>query len=302
MNDDRRNYVVVGACVVLVVVLFVGWIAMISGRSGATDAYHAIYQKVPGLKVGSHVLFQGHRIGYIDRIDYDATARQFRLALELERDWQVPEDSIASIKASGLLSAVVIDIRGGESARNLSPGSEVRTEESADLFAALSSVASQLGGMMDEDLQPLLASIRDDVPEVMDSLQQFMDQANETVRRINRVLREENADRLDRIVINAEESSRQVSSLMGGMRETRAELHEAIVAVNDVVQARQGDLDQSLADLQRSLEAVALHIDAITASLESASRDMAAFSNQIRRDPSVVLRGRARADDAPESR
>lgn len=301
MNDERRNYVMVGGFVVLVVVLFVGWVSMISGRSVASDAFDAYYQRVTGLKMGSQVLFQGHRIGFVDQIEFEPSKRIFRVGLELERGWPIPDDSLARIKASGLLSAVVIDIQGGVSSRNLTAGATIASEEPSDLFGALASAAKQMQSLMNDEIQPLLAAIRSDVPSIMDSTQRLMDQTNETVRRINAVLDEENSGRLDRIVANIEDSSRGVSTLVSDVQETRDELHEAIATANSVVQARQGDLDRSLVDLQRSLEAVALHIDAITTSLESASRDAAAFSNQLRRDPSVVLRGRSKADDTPEA-
>ena len=42
------------------------------------------------------------------------------------------------------------------------------------------------------------------------------------------------------------------------------------------------------------------HIDAIASNLEDTTRNAKEFSEQIRKDPSVILRGRNAADDGAE--
>lgn len=302
MKGGRERDVVVGTFVLVVVGLLVAWVAMITGRTGPTDTYHAYFERVPGLKVGGQVLFQGYPMGFVDAIDFDPAEGVFEVDLALQRDWPVPEDSVALIKASGLLASVVVDIQSGRSDRRLAPGGTVASEEPADMLAALTTAARQLGSLMEEDIRPLLASLRSDVPEITSSVQRVVDATNVTVERVNNLLRDENAGRVDRILLHTEDASARVARLMSDVQETQRELHDATVALNHILQSRQGDVDRSIVDLQQTLQTVSLRIDAITTNLEATSRDMAAFSNQIRRDPSLVLRGRDRPDDPPEAR
>ena len=65
-----------------------------------------------------------------------------------------------------------------------------------------------------------------------------------------------------------------------------------LAAMGDSLERSAPDLEASLADLRRSLAAVARHADSIAFDVESASRNLNEFSEQVRRDPSVLLRGR----------
>lgn len=301
MRNESRNHLVVGIFVAAAGLALVAWIALISGRSGATDRYEILYDRVTGLKRGAQVLYQGHHIGSIGSIDFLPDQRIFRVGVAIQRGWPIPQDSVAKIKASGLLSAVVIDIDAGVASQHLEPGATLQSESPGDLFAALASVAGEMGSLITKEVRPLLKLVRSDVPELFDSLQRVLAETNETVRRIGNVLKEENAQSLDRIVVNTERTTSDAASLLSEMRTTQGELNQAITTLNGVVQSRSGELEQSVDDLQKSLEAVALHVDAIATNLEAATRDMAAFSNQVRRDPSVVLRGRSKAEDPKET-
>ena len=68
MKNNRLNYVIVGAFVLLVLAGLVASVALLTGRTGATDDYFAIYKNVTGVAFGSRVLFEGfpHRPGGTD--------------------------------------------------------------------------------------------------------------------------------------------------------------------------------------------------------------------------------------------
>ena len=72
MRDARRNYLVVGSFVLAMGVVLLGWLAVLSGRTGQVDAYHAEFESVMGLSPGTQVLFQGYPVGLIDAIRGDS--------------------------------------------------------------------------------------------------------------------------------------------------------------------------------------------------------------------------------------
>ena len=123
MQDSRINYVVVGTFVAIMGVVFVVVISMLAGRTGATDEYYTVYDNVSGLQFGSLVLYEGYQVGQVDSIEAVQRNGQtlFRINLEVEEGWQIPEDSVASATVSGLLSAMTIDISAGESSTLLGP-------------------------------------------------------------------------------------------------------------------------------------------------------------------------------------
>jgi phospholipid/cholesterol/gamma-HCH transport system substrate-binding protein len=114
MRDDKRNYIVVGAFVIMMLVALIVWIAKMSGGTGAKDDYYIVYDNVMGLKKGAEILYEGFPVGHIEGISpvKREGRRSYRVDVSVQRDWPIPEDSVAEITAAGLLSAFVLDIQG----------------------------------------------------------------------------------------------------------------------------------------------------------------------------------------------
>jgi phospholipid/cholesterol/gamma-HCH transport system substrate-binding protein len=305
MRDERRNYVIVGAFVLAMGAALLVWLAVLSGRTGATDPYFILYRNVMGLSVGTQVLYEGYPLGLIEEISPAEAARgtesRFRVDVSLQRGWRIPEDSVASITASGLLSAVVIDIDAGTSDRTLEPGSAIRGVEAASVFSAVASVAGDFHDLTENNLKPLLESLSQGAPEIVENLEQFTADLAVTLERINQVMGPENADRIDRILANAESTSHNFDAVSADLRETREELDRLLRKANAIVEKNEPTIEHSIVDLHESLEAVVRHIDDITRNLEATTRNLNEFSRQIRQNPGVLIRGRSTDGDPTES-
>ena len=168
MKSDRINYVIVGAFVTAMLVGIVVSVAMLSGRTGSTESYYTSYRDVTGLKFGSQVLYMGFPVGQVEEIVpvVGDDGVQFRLELGISeqfKSWKVPSDSVARIKASGLLSAVAIDIRAGTSGAMLAPGDFIEGEEGGDIFGAVSDTANTLKRLAETRIEPLVASLSEHI-------------------------------------------------------------------------------------------------------------------------------------------
>ena len=85
------------------------------------------FPAVGGLKAGSSVEIAGVPIGRVESIglvDYQA-----RVVLRLDRDVQIQEDSIASIKTKGLIGERYIRINPGGSDKIVPPNGRIREVE-----------------------------------------------------------------------------------------------------------------------------------------------------------------------------
>jgi phospholipid/cholesterol/gamma-HCH transport system substrate-binding protein len=85
------------------------------------------FPAVGGLKAGSSVEIAGVPIGRVESIglvDYQA-----RVVLRLDRDVQIQEDSIASIKTKGLIGERYIRISPGGSDKIVPPNGRIREVE-----------------------------------------------------------------------------------------------------------------------------------------------------------------------------
>ncbi|MDX1434346.1 MAG: MlaD family protein [Gammaproteobacteria bacterium] len=164
MKSDRIDYVIVGVFVSAMVAGLVVAVALLSGRTGDTESYYTSYRDVTGLKFGSQVLYMGFPVGQVESITPvvgdDGVEFELELAIsDAFKSWKVPSDSVARIKASGLLSAVAIDIRAGSGPSTLAPGDFIRGEEGADIFGAVSDTANTLKRLAETRIEPLVASL-----------------------------------------------------------------------------------------------------------------------------------------------
>jgi len=134
MRRDTINYTAVGAFVLVLFALVLTVLYQITGRRGPTDEYHAQYDNVEGIKYGTPDLYEGYPIGQVSEVlpVKSAQGTRFRLSLAVQNGWRIPADSEARVVKSGLLSAVAIDIREGDSASALSPGAEITSRGASD--------------------------------------------------------------------------------------------------------------------------------------------------------------------------
>ncbi len=297
MNAERRNTLLAGGFVVAMLAALLVWIALLSGRSGATDPYFVIYERVHGLRAGTEIFFDGYPVGLIDEIaplDGDA-GRGFRVELRIRRGWPVPEDSRARV-LQGLFARVVVDIRGGSSKQLLGPGSEIVGEETSDVFSAAGTLVARVSDLV-EELQPLVAQASEDAPAILGHLETFTAELDEASGQLQALLSPANVDRIGRTLLRLEEASGTLSLLSRNLDGTRVRIDGVLARVDELVQEDRGDVSEALRNLDHSLATVARHIDAIAADLETSSRNLSEFTREIREDPGVIVRGRERNDE-----
>ncbi|MBW2398516.1 MAG: MCE family protein [Deltaproteobacteria bacterium] len=291
MKNDQRNYAVVGVFVIAMVAGLILWIATLAGNTGSTDTYLTRYDSVLGLSAGgTQVYLNGFQIGKIESIERaeDGAEKMFLLEISVKSGWQIPDDSQAEITAAGLLSTNVLNIRRGRSKTNLEPGDEIQSLEASNLMAELTDTAAGFNRFLETTLKPQIETIVGDLRETMDQ--------------VNLLLSAENTGRVGTILRNLEDVSEEVQGLTSGLGSTREKLDGAIVKVGDLIdqvdqliESNKDDLGASVTDLHESLEALSRHTEAIAINLESTMRHMNEFSQQIREDPSLILRRRESA-------
>ncbi|MGH0036790.1 MAG: MlaD family protein [Myxococcota bacterium] len=296
LRDDRRNYVVTGLFVVAMLAALVVWIAVLSGFTGGTDRYSTRFASVMGLGDGTQVLFEGYRIGVIDGIAPTGEG-DFRVSMAVERGWPIPADSVVRLTSSGLLAAVVLDIERGVAAETLSPGDEIRSQPPDDVFASVGALADELALLVREQLSPLLTSVGDRAPSIMESLDHFSSELDRAASELAHILSEESHGRIERILGNLDESTGGLRTLVDELSGSTGRIDSILTGIDQLVAEGGPDLEASLADLRVSLEALARRSDAISHHLEVTTRNFNEFSDDIRRDPSLLLRGRD--GDAP---
>jgi phospholipid/cholesterol/gamma-HCH transport system substrate-binding protein len=329
VRSNKINYLLVGTFVLAMIAGLIVALSVLTGRTGATDAYHAYYSNVTGVKFGTQVVYEGYPIGQVETVTPEPSkgGMRFRVDFEVSEGWKIPKDSKVAIAAPGLLAAVTLSISAGASPDTLAPGAEVTAVEGGDLFAVVSGVAEKLGGLSDNSIEPLLASVQravNNANKLLDNhgealagdLKQMISEASLLVadvsRRIPVVI-----DNMELIASDVKTFSGElkaaatpanrklieetVANLNGATKDARAAMangDKLMTTLTDMVGKNDGDLRRSIKDARYVVESVARRIDAINENLEGMSRNMLEFSRQIRQNPGLLLNSKPVTDEA----
>jgi len=306
MKEANRNYTAVGAFVLTMLVVLIAWITTLSGITGSTDRYYILWDNVMGLKPGTQIFFEGFQIGIINDIqrsdDSNDGGKNYRVDIEIEKGWPIPDSAVAETTAPSFLAALVVNIDAGDSNTNLAPGSRIPSEEPGDLLSAAAGAIASVEETL-EFVKPRIDEITKSVSTVLsEENAQLIEDLLQTVSdRVDDLLSAENADRVTTILTNLSKVSQDVAVLTEGLQTTKEQVDQMLGKVDTLIEDHSDDIGHSLVDLHASLETVSRHIDAIANNLEGATRNLNEFGSQIRKNPGVLLRGREAADDAAET-
>ena len=95
---------------------------------------YAFFTSVSGLKTGARVEMAGVEIGTVTNVSIDKKRLVAKVEMSIDKEIELSEDIIASIKTSGIIGQKYIDILPGGSDIMLEPGDEIdNTESSLDI-------------------------------------------------------------------------------------------------------------------------------------------------------------------------
>lgn len=120
---------------VLIGLLCTAWLTIKLGRmeivSGEGYTLSARFNSVSGLRAGADVEMAGVPVGKVASIRLDPARAQAVVTLRLDKSVRLSDDTIASVKTSGLIGDKYINLAPGGSDKTLESGGEISETESA---------------------------------------------------------------------------------------------------------------------------------------------------------------------------
>ncbi len=285
MKNDARNYVIVGIFVISMTIALILWIALMSGRSGATESYPLVFRNLMQLKTGAQVLYEGYPIGFVEKVRPEKRegVMMFLVDASIQEGWPIPVDSEATI-ATGIFEAPVIEISGGESNELIPAGSEIPAREATDIFSIANEASDKLAAILDD--------VGEAAPQLLENITVVSDDLRTAMTQINALIDKENVGRVDSILSNIEGATVDMNRLLADVRKAGSNVNSLVNHLDALLDEESGDLSQTIDDLRHVAASLSADIESITANLESATRNANEFSKQIRENPGVLLRGR----------
>lgn len=144
MNYNRIElivgvFVVAGVAAVAYFALKVG-----AGTLWGADTYlvQARFANIAGVNEGSRIAISGVTVGRVDRVHLNLDDFSAILDLRLQKDVQLPIDSIVSVRTSGLVGDKYLAVQPGAELEVVEPGGMLtETESTVDIESLVSRIA-----------------------------------------------------------------------------------------------------------------------------------------------------------------
>ena len=128
-------FVALGLCALLFLALKVGNLSL--GDAGETYSLQARFDNIGGLKVRAPVKSAGVVVGRVGEIRFDAESYTALVSMQIDKSYQFPRDTFATINTSGLLGEQYVGFEVGGDVEMLKVGDTIKKTQSAMVLEKL---------------------------------------------------------------------------------------------------------------------------------------------------------------------
>jgi len=298
--NEKSKYVLMGFFVLVMSLAFIAAVLWFSaGDTGRVYREYLVYmqESVSGLSRDNVVKYQGVDVGRVREIDFDpARVGEVRLLLQIEQGTPIREDTVATLETRGLTGLAYVNLTGGSAgspllrARRGAAYPEIRSRRST--WGRLDRAVEELVSEMTDVSRLFKVLLREENQERFSQTLQHMEKLTGALSSRSAHMTE-TLDHLAQLAAHAEEAASGLPATVSRLHAAAAALEEmarqvraAGSAVEKTVQARDRDLQKFTGE---ALPEAAVVIN----ELRHAAANLRRFSEQLQRDPSVLLRGRA---------
>lgn len=327
MKREHINYFAVGLFVIGMLVTFFVVMYFVTGRSGPSDEYYVQYDNVAGLKFGTSVFYEGYRVGQVEKIDPQrgVEGTSYKLTISILRGWEIPVDSVARVVSSGLIAAPQIGISEGRSEQKIQPGGEIQGVSQQNMFAALSTAASEFQHLSRGGVMPLLKNLNERVSEISEHIVSFkqhelsplvakfdkqvneqilidaaklMEKLNASAAQLQTVLGDENREKFTSFLGHIDEVAINLNALVSRIEQTRVQMNGVLTSLDELASGNTervantlDNANDSVKEAKVMMQTINSHLDSIMYHAEGSSRHMHEFTKAIRENPARLIRG-----------
>ena len=253
--EREANYVAVGAFILLVIAMGVGFVLWYTDARDRKD--YELYEiyfagSVSGLERGGPVRYLGVDVGRVRRIDIDHdNPGRVVVVAEIDRAAPISSATRASLGLQGVTGLLYVNLK------------EVPdVNKSADLKQG--------------QRYPVIESVASDFDTFIASLPELMSRANSLLERVGRVLSDDNLKNLSETMANLREASqglpntaRNVEKLVAEVQATAVEIHAAAEGLRGITT----DVRPEIRTAVEKLGVVADNLAQASARIDRLSRD-----------------------------
>ena len=291
--ETRANYVIVGIFTVLSILAafaFVYWTAGYGDQGVTAQLRFRIPGSATGLGRGSAVLFNGVKVGDVQRVYLDPHNPRVAIADTVVLRWTpVTKSTKADVGLAGLTGQASIEMTGGDpNEPNL-----LDLAEENDEVATMDATPSALANLL-QATQNLMTRADSAVAQLEGLVSDSRGPLTETFANVNKFTKAlgDNADNIDKFLASAGELSATISQVSERLDSTLAAAESLINAVDrDKVASVIDDVSKFTAQLSAAgerLDSISSGVDSAVASINQFSTDANATLAKVDKAVSAV--------------
>ena len=132
--DRTTVEMLTGAVVLAILVVFLSWAYRVDDTGGGSMRLSARFNQIDGLAIGGEVRMAGLVVGTVTAQSYNPDTHEAVVAMVVDPDLVLPDDSSVAIVSDGLLGGKYVTIEPGGSFDNLADGDEFTYTQDAVIF------------------------------------------------------------------------------------------------------------------------------------------------------------------------
>ncbi len=297
--ETKVSYTIVGIFVLILgIALIAGVIWLGAGmqyRKSYSDYLVYMNESVAGLNLNAPVRYKGVEVGRVKDISIAQTRQEsVRLLLEIEKGIVIRENTVATLRSQGLTGLATIELSGGG---EKSPVLKAKDGEKYPVIRSAPSLMSRL----DTSITPILANL------------------NVSIERLNETLNAKNRADLSKILSGLSKLSdtlarrsgdidaglKSASKMLSNGEEASQSLPELVARIGKAADA----LDKMAKDASKSsmaarnaiegVDATIPDLKALMGQLRDLSSSLTRLTDEIERNPSVLVYGKPAAKLGP---
>lgn len=291
--EGKINYTTVGIFViVLVSFLFTAIIWLTTEGHGKSYRTYLVYvhEDVTGLNVESPVRFNGVKVGFVDQIRLDRrNPKLVKLALRIEKNVTVTTSTYAILNAQGITGVVYVNLKAET---ELAPPLVALPGHRYPVIPSRPSLLMQLSAVLPE--------VTKDIRGLSASIAQVLDKENRTsikdslknIQIVTKALADNSADftasmqSLRNTLFHVSQTSDQLPETIARLNKTLLRASKTAKTIDDTMQTGRTLIHNFSDQVMPSAQQALSNLSAATISVNQ-------LTNELQRDPSMLVRGRA---------
>ena len=318
--ETKANYIVIGAFtfVVAIAAVMFGLFAARYATDTAWNSFQIVFsESVIGLSDGSAVLYNGVNVGRVTEIDLNPRdIREVIVTVDIEAQVPIHQDTVASVRLTGLTGTAAIQLSGG------SPDSPLLRPD-GQRPARIQAVSSPLNRLL-ESSEGIIVTANKALSQIdavlSDTNVERITNTLASLERFGGTLSEPDSS-LNRLLENASEASGSLPALVAQLSTTLEQVDQAVAGVESGLIEDLPELKTRLAGALANIESLSGRLDTIVAGnqdelsqlggvgMRQASggleeirrlvRDLSGLVRRIERDPARFLLGGQHPEEYP---